>query len=223
MSDEFKITSIRFREKKGKTREHCEVALDGKTWTKLDAEIVVREGLKIGATLSASRQQELLDEDEVLRARRMAASRSAMKRRSRADLASYLSARGFRDSIIERVLDDLERSGTVNDDAVAERWVRKRRREGGYGAARLKSELFGLGLTEPTVHRSLAAVLKESDPLSDCREFAAKKIRQYQPLDDPKNRRRLADLLRRRGFDGETIESCLRTLRTDQSSQSESR
>ena len=60
----------------------------------------------------------------------------------------------------------------------------------------------------------LRETLADTDPLASCRDFALKKLRQYEPIDDPANRRKLVDLLRRRGFEVRTIYSALGALAT---------
>ena len=210
-----KITAIRSCSK-GKARKQsdaCEVEIDGRHWAKLDAETIVRQRLGVGVSLDAKREKEILLADEVLLARRAGAARAALKPCARSEMLPYLQRKGFGAAAIDLALENLQSSGAVDDEAVARRWIRRRRREGGYGADRIRDELQGMGLDPDMIERLLEEALKGTDPEAECRDFIAKKIERYRPLSDPRNFKRLRALLLRRGFDGETIASCLRNVK----------
>jgi regulatory protein len=180
------------------------IELAGEAWAEIDAEVVVRLGLKRGFALTQADRERILHADQVLRARRWAAARSAARPRSRRSLEQDLCARKFSATVIHEALDTLEASGTINDSEVAARHLRKRGREGGYGPERLRSELLGLGLSPEAAATALAANHR-ADPLEACLELAGKRAARYMPLHDVKNRTRLMQFLQRRGFEAETV------------------
>lgn len=195
------ITAIRYRKKSRHPLGVCAVELDGEPWADIDPEIVVSEGLKAGASLSAMRLREVALADETLQARRAAASRCAMRRRSHAELSRHLRERGFGSAAAERALAQLTESGTVDDLEVARRHLRKRTREGGYGRRRIEAEMRRLGLEEAAIERAFSEGESDGDPDAEtCGILAARRAGRYRPLEDPDNRRKLIAFLCRRGF-----------------------
>ncbi len=195
------ITAIRYRKKSRHPLGVCAVELDGEPWAELDPEIVVSEGLKKGALLSATRLREVALADETLRARRAAASRCALRRRSHAELSRYLRGRGFGSAAAEHALAQLAESGTVDDLEVARRHLRKRTREGGYGRRKIQEEMRRLGLEPSVIERAFCEDRGGDDPdIEACAKLAVKRAGRYRPLDDPHNLRKFIAFLCRRGF-----------------------
>jgi regulatory protein len=191
------------------------VELDGQPWAEIEAETLVRHGLKRGKQLSHEDRHAILKSDAVLKARRWAAARCARKPRSRRLLEHEMRRRGMADAAIHEALDALEASGTVNDREVAARHLRKRAREGGFGPARLRMELLELGIPVATAEAALADAGSAAGGEDACLELARKRAPRYAPLNEPKNRNRLLQFLQRRGFEGETIRRALETVESE--------
>lgn len=191
------------------------VELDGRPWAEIEAETLVRHGLKKGKALTHEERHRILRSDAVLRARRWAAARCARKPRSRRRLEHEMRSRGMTDPVIGEALDALEAAGTVNDDEVAARHLRKRAREGGYGPARLMKELLELGVSRDTAEAAIARAGADRDSGEACLALARKRAARYAPLDEPRNRNRLMQFLQRRGFDGEAILRAVETLESE--------
>ncbi len=212
------ITSLKSVPKKGSGRigePRCLVELDGSPWREIEGETVLRHGLKRGRRLSPDECRAILHFDEVLKARRWAAGRCAMKPRSRRLLEQELRKRKVPEATILDALDQLESSGTLNDAEVAARHLRKRAREGGYGPARLRMELLDLGVSRSIAEAALAENPDNVSPSEACLILARKRMPRYEPLTEPRNRNRLSQFLQRRGFDGEAIRGALEKLSTD--------
>lgn len=207
-----RITAIKYVAKKRRGAELCEVHLDEKLWAMLDAEIVVREGLRTGQSLNEERQKAILRADEILCARRSAARRTALKPRSKRQLVHFLKERGHGPGVVDEAIGKLEENGTIDDQAVARRHLRKRFRQGGFGESRLREELGALGLDRKLVDRELREAFEDRDARELCLDFARKKAAKYAPLSEPANRRKLIELLRRRGFEMDVIGAALRAL-----------
>jgi len=191
------------------------VELDGQPWAEIEAETLVRHGLKRGKTLSHEERHAVLKSDAALKARRWAASRCARKPKSRRMLEHEMRTRGMTDAAIHEALDALEVSGTVNDREVAARHLRKRAREGGYGPTRLRMELLELGVPVAIAEDALAEAGSSAGAEDACFELARKRAPRYAPLDEPKCRNRLIQFLQRRGFEGEAIMRALEALESE--------
>lgn len=213
MPDGLAITALRSRvNKNGRGAIRIDVELDGEPWATLDAETVMAERLKRGTTLGEQRRREVLLADETLLARRAAATRAAFRPRSAVELRRHLKGRKFSETAIEQALAQLQASGTIDDEKVAARWLRKRSRQGGYGEARLRSELHGLGIGGAIIDRQLDLWRAESNPAEECRTLARKKWAAVRDQSDPKARERLRRLLARRGFDAEVVAATLKSI-----------
>jgi regulatory protein len=196
----------------GKRGARIRVFLAGQPWAELDAETVVRERLGRGQPVDAARERAILATDELVRARKAAAGNMARKPKTRRELERYLHEKKFSAPAIEAALEQLTRSGTVDDQRVAERHVRQRRRKGDTGPRRLVAELRARGLDEATIRQQTATALEGVDLQTECNALAAKAAPKYAPLADPKQRQKLANYLLRRGYDGELVRAALAQL-----------
>lgn len=202
------ISAIRAVEAKGRGGRgatRCRIELEGEPWAEIDAEVVVRLGLKRGLRVTGADRERILHADQVLGARRWAAARCASRPRSRRALLQELRARKYPEAAIVEALDALEASGTLSDLEVGARHLRKRMREGGYGPERLRSELLALGLSRETAEAVLASGVGV-DTFEACLELARKRAARYAPLEEARNLARLVQFLHRRGFESETIQ-----------------
>ncbi|HOE94950.1 MAG TPA: RecX family transcriptional regulator [Candidatus Sumerlaeota bacterium] len=199
----------------GKRRQRIMVYLDGAPWAELDPETVVRERLSRGQNLDEAARAALLRADEQIRARKAAAGHAAGGRKTRHELEQYLRERRFSPRAIAGALQALAESETIDDEQVAGRHIRRRRRGRDLGPRRLEAELVARGI-EPRQAESLVdKTFSEVDVRRECRELAARAAARYQPLTEPKQRRRLAAWLLRRGYGQEDVESALEWLRTE--------
>jgi regulatory protein len=185
------------------------IELDGQPWAELEAETVVRFGLKRGRRLTLEERQSVLMADQVLLARRWAAARCSLRPRTRRAMARELGEKRYTPAVIETALAALEQAGILNDAEVARRHLRKRARAGGYGPARLLNELINLGVERSVADAVLGEAVNEADPDERCREAAEGWIKRRGRPEDSNQRARLIQFLQRRGFDGETIRQAI--------------
>ncbi len=124
--------------------------------------------------------------------------------RTHAQVAAYLDRRGASPIRRRAILARLKAWGYLDDDGFALRWAHGRLARRPMGRARLEAELLAKGFSEGTVGRTLRAIYGERRES----EMAAVLLNQRAA-----GRRRTmaqqATLLRRAGFEEETIESLL--------------
>ena len=196
----------------GKRRPKITVVVDGEAWVILDAETVVRLNLRRGETLDEARREQILALDEKIRARQAAAGYNARMARTRRELECYLARRRFSPAAAAAAIEDMERLGTLDDARTAERFVRQRRRRPDIGPIRLRAELLARGIAPAEAQRQLDRALDGVDMTAECRAVAEKARPKYEPLSDPKNRRRLTGFLLRRGYGGEVVHNILEAM-----------
>jgi len=119
--------------------------------------------------------------------------------RSRSELETKLSGRGFEPEIITKVLDRLQEIGLIDDADFANQWVHTRHTYSGKGKRALAVELRLKGIDQDVASEALSQI----DP-EDERERAADLVRRKlknKPIDDrDKVTRRLVSMLARKGY-----------------------
>lgn len=124
--------------------------------------------------------------------------------RSREELRGRLVRAEFEEQAIDEVLDDLERSGLLNDAAFAHEWVRQRAKRRGKSSRALDRELQQKGVGNADRADALAQ-LSQDDEEATARVVAEKKARQVKNVPDgraeyDKVLRRVVGAMARRGF-----------------------
>ncbi|MEH6421493.1 regulatory protein RecX [Pseudomonas sp. CGJS7] len=130
---------------------------------------------------------------------------------SRKELTRKLTSRGLdRDEVVAAV-DRLTDAGWQNDARFAESLVRARAGNG-YGPVHIRAELAMHGLDSQAIAEALLAY--EGDWLDNARELARRRYGEGY-FREPALRRKAADLLLRRGFDGGTVRNANRSCAED--------
>lgn len=124
-----------------------------------------------------------------------------VRARTRAELATALTKRGYPDDVSAEVLDRLAQVGLIDDEDFAEQWVRSRRVNAGKGKRALAAELRTKGVDNEVITATLADI----DPSAErarAEQLVADKLRRERLTDDDvKLARRLVGMLGRRGYD----------------------
>jgi regulatory protein len=160
--------------------------------------------------------------DDLDAAREAALRLLERSRRTRFDLTRRLRDHGYSATVIEQALDRLAGVGLVDDVEYARAWLAGRLGRRPAGARRLEQELRALGISAEDVTTARARLEEErgaADEVAVARKVIAQAERRTRGLDPRVRRRRLYELLARRGFDGDTIEQALRDEPDDDGSE----
>jgi len=121
---------------------------------------------------------------------------------SRKELTRKLQARGIENEAAEAAVSKLAEAGWQDDTRFAENLVRIRANTG-YGPIHIRAELGTHGLDSEQIEAAMASF--EGDWIENARDLVCRRFGASGP-EDLAQRRKAADLLARRGFDG----SCIR-------------
>lgn len=182
-------------------------------------EAVERAGLGVGDALPPPVRHHLLSADADLRVREAALNLLSYRVRTRAELARRLRAKGHPSPRIGPCLDDLERSGLLDDEAAASAFVRDRLRHRPRGPQRLTQELRAKGVKGDLAGRVVTDVLAaeevtEADLARDVADgWVARQgsamlealVADARSPEQERARRRLNGYLGRRGFRGAAL------------------
>ncbi len=130
----------------------------------------------------------------------------AVRARSEKELREALKRAGYAEEIIAAAIADCKQPGFVDDVVFARQFVQNRLRNRPAGRARLAVELRQKGIEASTIASVLDEVLKPENQVELAEQLAEKQRKRLVNLPPLKARQRLADFLRRRGFDWETIQ-----------------
>ena len=150
------------------------------------------------------------DPDDVAAAEDTAARILTGAAQTEVSLRRRLEQRGYTATAARAAALTMAQRGYLDDTAFAES-VAGRRLRRGYGRAVVAAELRARGVGEAPLHQALRGV-----GMDDEREAALRLARRlwdrHERVEDDRRVARVAGALARRGFDGETVRSVLRTL-----------
>jgi len=205
-----KITALRAGKGQGK---RVRIFLDGKQAFYLETEVVVKEGLKVGQTLSTDQIEVLISKDSFQRALSAAVHYISYRPRSEFELRERLGQRGVNGNAREEVITKLKEQGLIDDTAFAQFWKSSRQSYSPRSQWLTGLELKRKGVADDIVNR----VVDNIDDDDNAYRAALKKARSLPQSDYPVFRRRLGGYLQRRGFSYGVINHTIQRLWQEQS------
>ncbi len=189
------------------------IRVDGRVVATLDGREVDRLGLREGGVWTpemcdAVREACALDE-----ARKFAKASLARRACSRSALIGKLRGRAVDETIAERVCDEMERIGLLDDPSYADSLARDRVSRGPVGRRLLEQKLRAKGLDRQEIAGAVERALEGSDPLEDALRLASARAARFgSELAREARIRRLTGLLARRGFEPDIVHQAVRRV-----------
>jgi regulatory protein len=193
----------------GRREQEVDLFIDGQFCARLLS--LTAAQLAQGQELSQEQVEALLQDDEANRAQERALRLLEHRPRSRAELEKRLRQAGFAPAAIAKALERLARVGLVDDHAFARYWVEQRLAFRPRSTRALRYELRAQGVNP----EAIAAALQSVDDTRAALELARAQ-RRREAEDESAYRRRLAALLRRRGFSYGTVRAVLEAISKDE-------
>ncbi len=188
-----KITALRVG--KGRSKR-INVLLDDKFVFSLEAEVVIKNGLRVGEELSTNQMEALTKSDHLQRCFNAAARYLNYRPRSESELRQRLQQRGFDGDSIESVIAKLKERGLVDDVAFAQFWKDNRELFSPRSQWLTKLELRQKGVAGVLIDRVVGTI----DDSDSAYRAALSKVRNLPVSDYQSFRQRLGEYLKRRGF-----------------------
>ncbi len=177
-------------------RKRVNIFLDGRFAFSLEAEVAIREDLKVGQELSASQIGVLARSDQFHRSLNAAAHYLGYRPRSEFELRQKLHQHGFDGDSVEAVLAKFKEQGLVDDMAFAQFWKDNRESFSPRSQRLTRLELRRKGVADDVI----AQVVDAIDDGESAYRAALSKARSLPLSDYQSFRRRLGEYLKRRGF-----------------------
>jgi len=210
------ITSIEPQKKK---KDRFNIFVDGKFAFGLDAETLIKSGLRIGQEISAKEIEKLVLESETNKMVEKALRFLSFRPRSERELRNHLQrkvskyqsvkvSRKAADAIdatdtVDTVIQRLQRLGYLNDLEFARWWVEQRQTHKPRGRQLIKNELYQKGISQEIIDQVLPE--DEESEVERALQTAKKKLRSYKNLKPQEFKQKMGQYLARRGFDWEVI------------------
>src|SRR5271169_1993420 len=160
--------------------------------------------------LGTAEQRQDSDDKIFARAKNAAYRLLTYRLRSHAELRQKLDEKGFNATIIDAVIEALQRFGYVNDSQFAEQLASCRIRLHGWGKRRIEQELLKKGVERQVVIETLASIFEKDIEIDTAKKVASRKLISLGSVDREIKYRRLAGFLERRGFSFDVIRTVLR-------------
>lgn len=187
-------------------QERILVHLEGGDLLRITEDELLHFGLYTGLDIDDATVVELQKCSARSQTKARAANMISARPLSRRELEKRLREKGATDEDAASAVDWLENIGALDDAAYAAMLVRHYS-AAGYGAARIRDELFRRGVPREYWEDALALI---PDPQESIRRLIETKTKGRSV--DEKQRRRLADALLRRGFPWDAVKSAINAL-----------
>jgi regulatory protein len=200
-----KVTALRAG--KGR-RKRVNIFLDGEYAFSLEAEVAVKEGLRVDQELSPERIEEITSANNYRRCYDAAALFISYRPRSEPELRERLRRRNFPAESVDAVVARMKEQGLVDDTAFARFWTENRDSFSPRSQWLTGMELRRKGVSEEIIQKAVG-ILDDED---SAYRAAFKKARNLPRHDYQSFRRRLGDHLERRGFGYGVINATVKRL-----------
>ncbi|MGI5055524.1 regulatory protein RecX [Treponema socranskii] len=160
---------------------------------------VAPEAISSGSVFSGEDEEDIIDAGFCYAAESKALSYLARAEQSRFNLTRKLGAKGIEKRHIEKVLDYLEREGSLSDTRFARAWLDTRKINHLEGRLRLASELAFRGIAREVADAALDEFFSENSEEAICKK-ALEKCRRRRMRED-----KIINYLLRHGFSQKTI------------------
>lgn len=186
--------------------ERVNIYVDGAFRLAVAAEIAYSAPLRVGEEVTEDLLRNLAERDLSWKAREAALNLLSYRPRTLNELRRRLREKGYSEQIVEECVAHLAERGLVDDASFAESFIRDRLRFRPRGPQRLLQELRSKGVDWDTARATVDEVW-EQEEVSET-ELARLVAAKWSPRSGETSlraRRRLYNLLARRGFSSDTI------------------
>lgn len=163
-------------------------------------DVVLKFGLKKGDVLSEDQIKEIILYEQKNKAKERALNLLSYRDRSENELRTRLENAGFDHATIDSVTEDLKRLQLIDDQRFALSFARSKILSRPSGEFLLERELKQKGIDPDLRIQTLEKIFREFDQYKLAAGLAKRKKAQLKSVDEGKAKKRVNDLLMRRGF-----------------------
>lgn len=186
-----KITKIEQQKKK---KNRVNIYIDGQFALGLYKDTVIKFHLYENKGITPAEISSIKEFEDFTDAKEKVLNFISYRERSRKEIKDYLSNKGIRREISNKVLEDLKSAGLIDDRKFAFAWIENRNKINPKGNFALKIELREKGIEEEEIEK----LLENIDEKENARKVLKKAVEKYGRKKSAK--RKIMEYLNRRGF-----------------------
>lgn len=202
-----KITAI---EPQSRFKNRRSIFINGQFAFGVDEEIVAALGLRVGQAVRTDDLDRVVRAESVRKAREAALTLLDYRPRSVSEMRRRLLLKGHTEDIVDQVLQNLQKVGLLDDERFAAQWVEERLTHRPMGRRAVTFELKRKGISNDLIDRAVEGIGEDAE-LEMALDLAARRYR-ADAEDQLAEKRRVASLLRRRGFGWDVVTRVLDRL-----------
>ncbi|MBN2000876.1 RecX family transcriptional regulator [candidate division KSB1 bacterium] len=206
MTEKYTVTEISVQKKR---RNRYSIFLNEQFAFGLHQDTLLKSGIAKGDELDDAQIDGILQMEERFCIKEKAIRLLAVRARSRKELEDRLCGAGYDKSNVADIIDYLENKQYIDDGEFAVMFACSRMTSKPCGTLLLRRELQQKGLSEENIERGLEAAYKNTTEFQIARQVADKRRERIGSVDDKKAKKRISDLLLRRGFPWHVVEEVL--------------
>lgn len=146
-----------------------------------------------------------IDTASLTQAKNFAYRLLSYRERSVKELGDRLVKKGFKKEVCDRVVDDLKKTGLLDDYRFAKAFAESRIKHRPSSLALIRLKLYLKGIAKDTVSSVISEVERGYDEYDVAYSLAAEKAKKFNKIGCAKAKRRACDYLLRRRFSKEVI------------------
>ena len=197
----FRITEI---EPQKHHKNRVNIYLDGAFAFGLNEETVIQQHLHEEDVITADMIDDILLVEERTRAREKALALLAYRARSIEEMSQRLKEKQYSERTIQRIIDDFVRVGLLDDEKFASAFAQTKMVQKPIGKRLLRQELLSRGIQKDIIEETIHELYSGRSEKEWATELIRRRLKNKTTADQ-RLRKRLTDLLLRRGFDWNVI------------------
>ncbi len=171
----------------------------------LDADTLVKSGLKINQEISQEAIEKLIKENEFAKAYERVLKFFSYRPRSERELQDWFTKKQVGEELQKLLTQKLKDLGYLNDEEFARWWIEQRVTFKPVGKRLLIMELRQKGITQEIIAELLDSYITKDTEKELARRMVEKKLKSLKHLSGLELKQKLVAALGRRGFSWETI------------------
>jgi regulatory protein len=201
-----KITKI---EKQKKDRHRYNIFLDGEFAFGLYEDSVLKFGLRTGDEIDDEKIKVMKEFDEFSFGKKAAYAYLAHKQRSKKELSKKLRQKKISDSIIEKIIELLEKQKYLDDTTYAKNFLEDKLKRKPIGKRLAKIKLSEKGIDKETVEKTIDENYSEEKETELARELLKKYKKKIKYKDEAERKNKCYRYLVSKGFDFDIVRRAL--------------
>ena len=183
--------------------------IDGSYTAGLSAETVSKLNLFEGKEINPEQLENAIFEEEKQHTRNYAFRLLSYRSRSQKEISERLRNRGYPEPVINTIIEELKNTGLIDDKKFAIMFAQDRLNFAKKGKRIIFAELLRKGVPKPDVEEALKQI---NDETAVAKNLIEKYKKRYTRLEPDKRRKKLYDLLLRRGFSFKVVEEIMEEI-----------